>query len=207
MCLNIGLGFMEIPDTPLSMPDHYGNCGAQYEAAVGDGGMVPIGDLMDRGIGNGTAGFSDITEEMRQPTNATATQGAGDPTGGGEPFNQITEAIEASYKTMETMKNFVTGGYVMNVVGNLNLQCDNQPALASIADCDYAWGTESYTPITYSFPSGASKTFPCENPTFGEPISSPVWDYFRGGFEVAITFLIATTLFYFITGRGTFLSN
>ena len=76
---------MEIPDTPLSMPDHYGNCGAQYEAAVGDGGMVPIADLMDRGIGNGTAGFSDITEEMRQPTNATATQGAGDPTGGGEP--------------------------------------------------------------------------------------------------------------------------
>ena len=54
MCLNIGLGFMEIPDTPLSMPDHYGNCGAQYEAVVGDGGMVPIADLMDRGIGNGT---------------------------------------------------------------------------------------------------------------------------------------------------------
>jgi len=40
MCLNIGLGFMEIPDTPLSMPDHYGDCGAQYEASVGDGGMV-----------------------------------------------------------------------------------------------------------------------------------------------------------------------
>ena len=205
--MNIGLGFMEIPDTPLSMPDHYGDCGAQYEASVGDGGMVPIADLMDRGIVNGTGGFSDMTEEMRIPTNSTQTQQPGDPTGGGEPFNQITEAIEASYKTMETMKNFVTGGYVMNVIGNLNLQCDNQPALVTVAECDEAYGTDPYTEITYSFPSGASITYPCENPEFGNPIDSPVWNYFRGGFEVAITFLIATTLFYFITGRGTFLSN
>ena len=109
------------------MPDHYGNVLPSTKYLVGDGGMVSDWtELMNRGIEqNGTAGF-DRYGEMRQPTNSTDTQGIGDPTGGGEPFNQITEAIEASYKTMETMKNFVTGGYVMNVVSNLEPgQCDN----------------------------------------------------------------------------------
>ena len=50
MCLNIGFGLMEIPDTPLSMPESFGNCGASYEQSEGDGGMVPIDELMNRGM-------------------------------------------------------------------------------------------------------------------------------------------------------------
>ena len=194
--MNIGLGFMEIPDTPLSMPAHFGDCGAQYEASVGDGGMVPIGDLMNRGIVNGTSGFGDMTEEMRQPTNSTDTQGIGDPTGGGEPFNQITEAIEASYKTMETMKNFVSGGYVMNVLANLNMECDTQPTLLTLAEC------QANPPAGWN-----GSTVPCDNPNFGQPVPNVVWDYFSTSFQVVVSFLVVVTLFYFITGRGTFLSN
>lgn len=187
---------MEIPDTPLSMPESFGNCGANFEETAGDGGMVPVEDLMNRGIVNGTSGFSDIKTEMTMPTNSTLTQAPGDPTGGGEPFNQITEAIEASYKTMETMKNFISGGYVMNVIGNINLQCDTQPTLLTLAECQ-ATPPEGWDTVTV----------PCINPNFGEPIDSPVWNYFRGGIEVAVSFLLITTMFYFITGRGTFLSN
>ena len=196
MCLNIGIGLMHIPNTPLSVPAGFGECFADYEDVAGDGGMVPIGDLQNRGIDPTAPGFASIGDEMKVPTNSTATQGPGDPTGGGEPFNQITESIEASYKTMETMKNFVTGGYVMNVINNINLQCDTQPTLMTLAECQ-ATPPEGWDTVTV----------PCTNPNFGQPISNPVWDYFSIAFQVIISFLIIITLFYFITGRGTFLSN
>ena len=196
MCLNLGLGVMHIPDTPLSIPEGFGECIAQYEQTPGDGGMVPLPDLQDRGIDPSDPGFSDMGAELQQPTNATQTQGPGDPTGGGEPFNQITEAIEASYKTIETMKNFVSGGYVMNVVSNINLQCDTQPTLLTLAECQTA------------DPDGwNSITLPCTNPNFGQPISNAIWDYFSVSFQVVVSFLVVVTLFYFVTGRGTFLSN
>ena len=196
MCINLGLGFMHIPDTPLSIPEHFGDCGAHYEETAGDGGMVPIGDLATRGIDPNDPGFDDLRGELEQPTNSTQTQQPGDPTGGGEPFNQITEAIDASYKTMETMKNFISGGYVMNVVSNLNLQCDTQPTLKSLAECQAA------NPVGWN-----GTTLPCTNPNFGQPVSNAVWDYFTTSFQIVISFLVVVTLFYFITGRGTFLSN
>ena len=196
MCLNLGLGLMHIPDTPLSVPESFGQCFAEYEIVPGDGGMVPIGELQNRGIDVNDPGFGDMGAELKQPTNSTTTQGPGDPTGGGEPFNQITEAIEASYKSIETMKNFVSGGYVMNVVSNLNLQCDTQPTLLSLAEC------QANPPTGWD-----QSTVPCTNPNFGEPIQNAVWDYFSVSFQVVISFLVVVTLFYFVTGRGTFLSN
>lgn len=187
---------MHVPDTPLSVPEGFGECFADFENTAGDGGMVPIGELQNRGIDPNDPGFTDLGAELQQPTNSTQTQQPGDPTGGGEPFNQITESIEASYKTMEMMKNFVSGGYVMNVVGNLNLQCDTQPTLLTLAECQAA-NPEGWN----------GTTLPCTNPNFGQPISNPVWDYFSVSFQVIVSFLVVVTLFYFITGRGTFLSN
>ena len=45
MCLNLGLGLMHIPDTPLSVPESFGQCFAEFEETAGDGKMVPIGEL------------------------------------------------------------------------------------------------------------------------------------------------------------------
>ena len=196
MCSNLGLGIMHIPDTPLSVPESFGQCFAEFEESPGDGKMVPIGELDSRGIDPNDPGFSDIRGELEQPTNSTSTQQPGDPTGGGEPFNQITEAIEASYKTMETMKNFVSGGYVMNVLANLNMECDTQPTLLTLAEC------QANPPAGWN-----GSTVPCDNPNFGQPVPNVVWDYFSTSFQVVVSFLVVVTLFYFITGRGTFLSN
>ena len=200
MCLNLGFGLMHVPGHPLTIPDSYSECMAQYEDALDDGQMKPISGTDSIG-----SELDDIAEEMRLPTNSTSTTTP--PSGDGTPFNAITESIEASYKTMETMKNFITGGYVMNVLENLHIQCDNRPTLDTEFECGEAYGSTPYDPITYTFSSGASITYPCENPTFGDPIVEPVWLYFRGGIEVLISFLLIVTLFYFITGRGTFLSN
>ena len=94
------------------------------------------------------------------------------------------------------MKNFVSGGYVMNVVSNLNLECDTQPTLLTLAECQSA-----------SPPGWNGSTLPCVNPNFGQPVQNAVWDYFSVSFQVVISFLVVVTLFYFVTGRGTFLSN
>ena len=97
---------------------------------------------------------------------------------------------------METMKNFVSGGYVMNVIGNLNLECDTQPTLLTLAEC------QANPPAGWN-----GSTVPCDNPNFGQPVPNVVWDYFSTSFQVVVSFLVVVTLFYFITGRGTFLSN
>ena len=167
MCLNLGFGLMHVPGHPLTIPDSYSECMAQYEDALGDGQMKPIS-----GTGSIGSELDDIAEEMRLPTNSTSTTTP--PSGDGTPFNAITESIEASYKTMETMKNFITGGYVMNVLENLHIQCDNRPTLDTEFECGEAYGSTPYDPITYTFSSGASgarrgEGLSCSGPVRGRP--------------------------------------
>ena len=194
MCLNLGFGLLTIPGTPLSISESFGDCAAQYESASNPSGMRPLAD--GTGASFGPQGEID---EVKYPTKSTGSTDP--PTIDPTMFNSISEAVDASYKTIETLKNYVTGGHVLNVIQNINLHCDNQPVLSTVAECDEAWDDTPYTEVTYVYSSGASITYPCENPTFGDAIHEPIWLYFRGAVEAIIGFFLLMTLFYFVTGR------
>ena len=66
--------------------------------------------------------IDDVVGEISYPTNATQTTGG--IIGDNSILNSITEATEATFKTLETIKNFLGGTYIMDVMQNITLGCD-----------------------------------------------------------------------------------
>ena len=174
ICINVALGLVTgVDGSPLKV-NMAGDCdpypetvyGADVNDLDGDGDTTEIIRLsgapdIDPVIGSGISeDMDELTEEMRRPTNSTDTDSSYQ--GDGNPFNAITDPILRGWKSMETMLNVVSGGYIFDIIENTTLDCqlDKRAFLTDDADClavKQADGS-NHSPLL---------TAPCENPFYG----------------------------------------
>lgn len=236
MCVNFGLGMTTIVDTPLSIPTQYERCFADFTDSgqggmdlmvtwIGDDGIdndndgqideadeqvwAPpagsLGDVLDEvievdswwgddGVDNDLDGTIDeADEQIYGPSGQTINPQ--DPSGGltgtiGTFFDPITESVEGGYSILNTMKNFIAGGFIADVLGHITLTCDF-----------------TGSPIQFLDAPANEVPNPDYNPDFGSPIQNEVWSYFLGGVQIIFGFLLALTLFNWLTGRSTDLGS
>ena len=171
MCLNFGLGIVTLADTPLSVPTTHERCYADFTES-GQGGM----DLIvtnSTGQYVYTAPAGSIGEDVEGIVDNIRTDSTPGTTGAAGPFDPILDFTDQSYAILNTMKNFIAGGFIADTLNHINLHCDTDP----------------------------------DSPTYGEPIQNEVWSYFTGGIQVIFGFLLALTLFNWLTGRSTDLGS
>lgn len=169
LCINFALGLGHIEGTPITIPEALQTCYLNYDQAkiVGynstSNEYYPIGtgqEIVDLQTGlNGTGGFDPITEQ-----------------------------IEGVYQTGVTIRNFLLGGYIVNVLDNISFQCvwvdgdENgngiyEPELGELADGEIQVGEISTKD------------------------SNEVLMYFKVGVQVLFGFLLVLLIFYIITGK------
>ena len=213
MCVNFGLGITTIADTPLSVPTVYERCYADYSDATGmqtivtwwgDDGIDNDGDSAidenddsEQRWGPPPNSLGSVIDEMVDETQPPTGQmiDPQDPTGDasgsiGTIFDAITESVEGGYAILNTMKNFIAGGYITGVLEHLTLTCNFEGS-----------------PVQYLDEPANEVLNPDYNPNFGEPIQNEVWGYFMGGIQVIFGFLLCLTLFNWLTGRSTDLGS
>ena len=167
MCLNFGLGVTSIADTPLSIPTTHERCYADHTES-GQGGLDLI-VVYDNATGTYIPPSGSIGEDVGEIVDNIRTDSTPGSTGAPGPFDPILDFTDQSYAILTTMKNFIAGGFITDVLMHINLHCDTDP----------------------------------DSPTYGEPIQNEVWMYFVGGIQVIFGFLLALTLFNWLTGRST----
>lgn len=113
MCVNLALGILTIDPSPLYITDNCYFPSTELDESGNRIGGAPQIDPAE--LTSGTP-MTDLVDEMANPTNSTST----DPTYGlGETLNTFTDPFAQTYKSLETMKNFVTGGFVLEVLRNV----------------------------------------------------------------------------------------
>ncbi|MCW4040549.1 MAG: hypothetical protein NWE83_07335 [Candidatus Bathyarchaeota archaeon] len=129
ICLNFGMGIAHIPGTPLSITDAYNSNNMSCFNDFAANGMLTYHNST-QGVVNGVAPMSGTSGNfdgywtptanhqniLDLGTNVNATG-----------YNPITEAIESSYQAGETVKDFVLGGYITNILDHVSLNCDFDP--------------------------------------------------------------------------------
>ena len=178
VCINFGLGILTVSGTPLTAPPNLQDCFL-------DRSVVPlINDTTTAGsLGNNVL---QAKGEFMIPVNNTA---AGSPIGGtglGPDSSQQLDQIEEFnpfiiVNALITMKNFATGGHIMEVVDNMTFQCD--------------------------FTGSPDPTAPDYNPDYGTAVTPEVWNYFTDGVEIIVGILLVITLWYWISGKAHILSS
>tara|TARA_Y100000758_G_C16018280_1_gene410151 strand:- start:622 stop:1161 length:540 start_codon:yes stop_codon:yes gene_type:complete len=134
-----------------------------------DESTAPPDDPADKGGGESS---QDVLDEIVMPTNSTSTDtGFGD----SNPFNAITEGIEATAKTLETIKNYIGGGYIMGVIGNVTL-------------CNQVMGDDPAT------------TGVVEQWYYVRDSSNPVWNNLLEGVEFLIIFANIIVIVSYVRG-------
>ena len=220
MCINICLGLVYVPGSPISISEsscYYPEYGTDSEGnQIDRPGTGPVSSDGILYYMNGTAYVKttdDLGRELLYPTNSTQVS-PGVWEGTGEWFGAITEPIERQYKSLETMGNMLTGGYIIDTLNHMNIDCimDNDPTSAT-------HGKLIRASTGYCTTFAANST----NPIYNTGISSAdcatasgiwagddanvMWDYLKGGLQSVIGFLVALTIFYWVTGRGHILSS
>ena len=183
ICLNTAWGITAIEGTPVYLEDGW-DC--YYD--VGNVQLDPTGT---------EGGIDLVKDEMSFPTNSTSTDlNFGD----GTVFNSITESLEASYKAIETMKNFVSSSYIGNTLDNVMMSCtlDKLQTFEDQAQCE-----------SHNYDFCDTLTYPAINPNYNGLYnqSNPVWDYMTDGLSIILFFLAIVSVFYWVTGRGHILSS
>lgn len=122
--MNVMFGIGALGANAYENPLHIGGCYWDDSAAIA---QTP--DPVE--YKGGGESLDDVVGELTYPTNSTNVTGG--TTGDGNIFNSIQEATEATWKTLETAKNFLGGTYVIDVFQNLTTGCDvvydeNEPA-------------------------------------------------------------------------------
>ena len=127
ICLNFGLGITTVADTPLQIPSTYERCFTQINdngpfnpnspgtgmpfLVYPNGTATPIGEDF---VGGNTGDLLEDVANNRDPNT-------------GLPWDPILEATEQSFGVVETMTNFLTGGYITNVLNHVSMTCDLDP--------------------------------------------------------------------------------
>ena len=178
VCINFGLGILTVSGTPLTAPPTLQDCFL-------DRSVVPlVNDTTTAGsLGNNVL---QAKGEFMIPVNNTA---AGSPIGGtglGPDSSQQLDQIEEFnpfiiVNALITMKNFATGGHIMEVIDNMAVQCD--------------------------FTGSPDPTAPDYNDQYGQAVTPEVWNYFTDGIEINVGILLVITLWYWISGKAHILSS
>lgn len=113
MCVNFSLGILTVPNSPLYLTD---NCYFPSTEIDSEGNRIGGAPLVDPALLDGTESMSDIVGELKSPTNSTTTDTSW---GGGEVLNTFTDPFARTYKAIEWFTNFVTGGFVLEVLRNV----------------------------------------------------------------------------------------
>ena len=132
ICLNLGLGFTSIPDTPLYIDN------AQTEAlqncfTVSQENMVVYDTSTSSWVKNGDP--NNIVGDGE-----TATQQISDLEGYisefGDPntYDPVTAAVDASFSTIDFFKGIVLGGFITNAIDSITLTCDFTTSGSPVVD-------------------------------------------------------------------------
>ena len=117
ICINLGLGFTAIPNTPLyidnAQTNTLNNCFSvsQEHLIVYD---ATTSTWIASSSGNSTT--NSATQNMADIEAYT------DQFGGS--YNSVTEAIEYGYQTIDILKGILLGGFITNAIDSVTLHCD-----------------------------------------------------------------------------------
>lgn len=156
LCLNGSLYMVNLEGSPFATDIGNGSC-LNHQFTEDD-----ITNISPTGDGTTT------TQLLNNMTN---------PESGGTIFDPITQTLERSADSIDTMVDMVTGGYILSFADKVVISCglDTNPE------------SETYNQII--------------------PIENPVWDAFKLTFRAIIVVLTTLTLFYWLSGRGHILSS
>lgn len=122
----------------------------------------------------------DIVNLSPDGDGTTTTQLLGNvtnPESGGTIFDPITQTLERSADSIDTMIDLATGGYILNLADKVVISCE----------IDQDPQSETHNQIV--------------------PVVNPVWDAFKLIFRAIIVVLTTLTIFYWLSGRGHILSS
>jgi len=217
ICLNFSIGMVTGIE---GLPTYIDPAGQNCQLYDPDG--VPVDPAVNIESGQGTTfdDMDDLVDRIQHPTEDTETA-EGVWSGVTTWWNSTVDAASAGWSSMSTMMNMVSGAYIFDIMENISISChlDNRAYLTTATMTD----GNGDTCATLSL------TVPCENPTHEimietnnttcldeDPTSATyntqipcnyVWEELKMGVNVIFTFLLAITLFYWLTGRGHILSS
>lgn len=117
VCMNIGMSILGVPGTPFYVNGtencYFPKTGAPLVNSV-------VADVPDVLVGNQSATPQNVAGELTEPTNSTNT----DPefqVGG--VFNNFFDTVDQAAKSMEVMRNIISGEYIMSVIGHFVVSC------------------------------------------------------------------------------------
>ena len=123
ICLNFGLGLAHIPDTPLTIPDAVDTVGAECTNSLQTQGLLTRVD---------TGGVITYVPSVDANGNPLLYDFEGQSSNMTDPiYDPLIDQIEYVYSGVETIKNVMLGGYVVNVIDSITLTCDTNPESAT----------------------------------------------------------------------------
>lgn len=187
VCINFGMGILTVAGTPLTAPPNLQDCFLDRTQ------VSLINDTTTAGsLGNSVL---QAKSEFMIPKNNTETGSPIGATGLGPDNSEQLDQIEEFnpfiiVNALITMKNFATGGHIMEVVDNMTFQCDF-----------------TGSPNQYLDPPTNSIVNPDYNANYGQAVTPEVWNYFTDGVEIIVGILLVITLWYWISGKAHILSS
>jgi hypothetical protein len=117
ICLNLGLGFTAIPNTPLHIDNAQENV-LNNCFTLSQENLIVYDSSTSTWIKNQNTNstLNSGTQDM------AALEGYIDDFGGS--YDPITDAISASYETIDLLKGILLGGFITNAIDNVTLHCD-----------------------------------------------------------------------------------
>ena len=152
----------------------------------------PLKEATGQDLLNQQTGESDLISDLQVPTNSTST-GEGD----GSQLDSFTEAAEILARTVDLAKNFLTGGYVVNTIGNITVGCDITCDEALIDTVDD--GVDNPTQCDIHGTSNFSYDY--------NPATNEIWVAFSWGIQLAVLALLAYTILTLVLGPRFALGN
>ena len=116
ICINLGLGFTAIPNTPLYISQNPQENALNNCFSVSQENMVVYqgGAWVASTTGNSTTNTA--TQNMADAESFTAEFGGS--------YNAVTEAIDYGWDATNILKGVLLGGFITNAIDSITLHCD-----------------------------------------------------------------------------------
>lgn len=174
------------------IPGHAASTYSCYYPQVTAVEIDPLKEATGQDLLDQTTGESDLISDLQDPTNDSNT-GEGD----GTPLDSFTQTAEILARSVDLIKNFLTGGYVVNTLGNLVIGCDItcDEALIDTVDDGVDHPTQCDIHGTASFSYDYN------------PATNDIWVMFSWGIQLVVLTLLAYTLLTLVVGPRFQLGN
>ena len=175
ICINLGLGFTAIPDTPL----YIGNATSStaYDCYTQNVHLLLEWDTTNqKWVPTGPVDPNDPLQEGDDSTRDIANLGDYMNTFGGS-YDPITEALSIGYNTLNIAKGILLGGFVTNTIESITMTCD--------------WSGSPYVTDEDNY-----------NANFGQPVTNVVISYFVVAIQLIFGFMLFLAIIYLLTGKS-----